>query len=279
MSYLYARIRKRTSKDKNRKILQTDEQIYAYSKTMVLEKTPYCQESLLDEGSWYYIEDFSKSKHVIGLINEEFSSVDFDNISKDEIGQIEYLFSISEDGSEMYFQKIGKAALVSKKRISWLSGQFEYSAESPSIVINEHPDAVYNKLEDVLYFKTIPSITGIFPDIADLYREATKEETEAFFKMDFLTIDGLTVEQVNQPNLKRIALIKEVLDSMTKKDQNSIIKYISDYCDDLSDGKGSFVVKNNEDLKLVLYGVDQRFYTTPVGREQRIANSIIKMKK
>ena len=41
--------------------------------------------------------------------------------------------------------------------------------------------------------------------------------------------------------------------------------------------KNSFIVKSNEDLSLVLYGIGQRFYTTPVGGEKRIANSVIKL--
>ena len=36
----------------------------------------------------------------------------------------------------------------------------------------------------------------------------------------------------------------------------------------ISNGKNSFVVKNNEELSLVLYGIGQRFYTTPVDGEK-----------
>ena len=35
---------------------------------------------------------------------------------------------------------------------------------------------------------------------------------------------------------------------------------------------------SEDELKMVLFGIEQRFYTTPVGDEKRIANSVIPMK-
>ena len=36
-----------------------------------------------------------------------------------------------------------------------------------------------------------------------------------------------------------------------------------------------FAVNSEDELKLLLYGIEQRFYTTLVGGERRIANSVI----
>jgi hypothetical protein len=36
----------------------------------------------------------------------------------------------------------------------------------------------------------------------------------------------------------------------------------------------SFSISNEEDLKKLLYGIEQRYYTTKVGNEKRLANSI-----
>lgn len=40
----------------------------------------------------------------------------------------------------------------------------------------------------------------------------------------------------------------------------------------------AFLVGSKDEFKMVLFGIEQRFYTTPVGDEKRIANSVILMK-
>lgn len=69
----------------------------------------------------------------------------------------------------------------------------------------------------------------------------------------------------------------ETLKHLNKKQKKEIYGYIAEYCPGLSDGKSKFIVSSNEDLALVLYGIEQRFYTTPIDEEKRIANSVIKL--
>ena len=38
-----------------------------------------------------------------------------------------------------------------------------------------------------------------------------------------------------------------------------------------------FEISNDDELKLLLYGIEQRFYTTPFGYEKRLANSVTAM--
>ena len=53
---------------------------------------------------------------------------------------------------------------------------------------------------------------------------------------------------------------------------------MSEYWDKKSKD-GIYEITNNKDLEYLLYGIEQRFYTTKVGDERRIANSIIKLKQ
>lgn len=39
--------------------------------------------------------------------------------------------------------------------------------------------------------------------------------------------------------------------------------------------KGIFTIGNEEDMKFLLLGIEQRYYTTPMIKENRIANSIM----
>lgn len=277
MSFLYARIKQRGNQEKIRKILQTDDVLYDCAATLVLEQIPYSQDSILDEGAWYYIGSFSSTRHCIDILAKDINSVDYNSLTDEEFHQLDYIFSISDDHNELYFQNIGKASLIQRKRFISFGNRFEYYPNSSSVVINPVPDAIYIKSDDTLFFRKLPSITSIFPEISDLYREATNEETEQFLKMDFIIPEGITAELVKTPNRKRIAMAMGILNTLSKSEKKEIYHYIAEYCPGISNGKNRFHVKTNDDLTLVLYGIEQRFYTTPVGDEKRIANSVIKI--
>ena len=65
------------------------------------------------------------------------------------------------------------------------------------------------------------------------------------------------------------------LNALSDTDRKNIFAYIGDYCPELQADEGSFEVGTEEDMKKLLFGIEQRFYTTPVGGEKRIANSVI----
>lgn len=56
---------------------------------------------------------------------------------------------------------------------------------------------------------------------------------------------------------------------------DNIFSYIGEYCPSLKTPDNKFAVNSEDELKLLLYGIEQRFYTTLVGGERRLANSVI----
>jgi hypothetical protein len=111
-----------------------------------------------------------------------------------------------------------------------------------------------------------------------LYREATDEEVYNFLNCNFISLHlGYDVPNVKTPNRKRIALAKATLDRLSDADRSLIFSYVEEYCPSLSRVDGAFKIGGEEDLKLLLYGIEQRFYTTPVGGEKRLANSVISL--
>ncbi len=57
------------------------------------------------------------------------------------------------------------------------------------------------------------------------------------------------------------------------------MQLIRDYCPDLiaEEDSSKFKIASERNLKLLLYGLDQRLYTMLAGKEKRIANSIKKL--
>ena len=162
--------------------------------------------------------------------------------------------------------------MVSKKCILCLGEDFEYKADRREIVINTIPDAIYNKTTDVLYFKRLESITSIFRGIDQLYKEATEEETTQFLANDFIQLkQDYNASKVKTANRKRIALAQKTLESLDADSRRNIFTYIGEYCPELKVSETSFEIGDEEELKMLLYGIEQRFYTTIVGGEKRIA--------
>jgi len=109
--------------------------------------------------------------------------------------------------------------------------------------------------------------------------EATEEETIKFLNEHFIVLkNGFSSENVKKNNRKRIALAIDTLSHLKKTEQEQIFSYIGDYCPNLKNSNDSFEIGNEDDLKMLLWGIEQRFYTTPIKKEKRVANSIITLK-
>lgn len=274
MSQIYVKIRQRGEDNKYRKVLSTDKSIYVASTELIQSSIPYSARTLLEEGDWFLIENFSKTKFALDIIRDRFDPVDFDMLAAADYNRIAYIFI--EEQENIYFQNVTKSKLVRRKRIVHIGEEFKYDEGGMSIILNDIPDALYVRAEDTIYFRRLASITGIFQGIDQLYREATELETEKFLKRSFITLKShFSSDQVKTANRKRIALAEDTLSCLQESEQKKIFSYIGDYCPGLKCEDGSFEIGDENDLKLLLFGIEQRFYTTPVGNEKRIANSVI----
>lgn len=236
---------------------------------------PYNPDHNLDEDSWFKIEEFSNKAFCIEILKIDYDSKDYDDLTKDNFSKIAYLFSVQ--GDDFYFQKITPSLFV--KRKSLVFGEAAKLEQSQTrLVINALPDAVYFKAPDTLIFRKLATISSIFKGIDELYREATKEEVEQFLGESFIELSNdYNVDKVSKPNRKRIGLAIKTLEAMSDDDKANMLNYIDGYCDQklkYDQQNGKFEISTDDELKLLVYGIEQRFYTTPFGQEKRIANSV-----
>jgi hypothetical protein len=229
----------------------------------------------LDEDAWFKIEQFSQQAYCIDLLMEEFNSTDLDNITREQFSKITYLCAVQDE--DFYFQKITPSLFVRKKFIAF--GEIAKIEQNDTrLVINSQPDAVYFKTLDTLIFRNLPSISSIFNGIDQLYKEATNEEVESLLNQPFIELgNNYDKNKVSKPNRKRIALAAFTLAGLSEEDKNKLPSYIKDYCGQtltFNDEEKKFQISSDNDLKMLLYGIEQRFYTTPFGHEKRLANSV-----
>ena len=274
MNQVYVKIRLRGKANKYRKLLSTDENLYCSPDELIESSCPYTPGATLETGEWFKISEFSEKDFSIEITQKDYETVDYDSLQKAEYSQVDYLFAKIDDN--LFFQNISKSKLVKKKGILGFGEGYRYERETAILFINEYPDAIYIPAEDALYFQRLEPIASIFGGISELYREATEHEVEEFLQNDFIDLtDGFESSKVKVANRKRIAMAMDTLSKMHDDDKKQIFAYICDYCPDIVTPEQKFKVGSEENLKIVLFGIEQRFYTTLVGGEKRIANSVV----
>ncbi len=236
----------------------------------------YSPDHNLDEDAWFRIEGFSNQSYCIDLLKQNFDSKDYDDLPKDKFSKTSYICAVQ--GKDFYFQKITPSLFVSKKMITF--GEVAEIEQSDSrLVVNTLPDAIYIKATDTLVFRNLATISSIFKGIDILYKEATNVEVEEFLDESFIELaNDYDMGKVTKPNRKRIALAMATLKSLSDQDREGMFSYIDDYCKQklkFDADNSKFEITTDNELKLLLYGIEQRFYTTPFGQEKRLANSVV----
>lgn len=273
MSYLMVKLK---GEENHKKILKLDEDnslFPAYDTTYTQEYDP---KYILDEEECFTLNRFSERSYFIDILKRDFSDVEYNTLTEIKESKIEFILWIDE--SSYYFQRVTPSQIVERKFLNFNRNQL--IEDGPSLVIKDKADAFYDKESDVLYFKNLNAIKGIFPGIDYLFREATEEEVKVFLNQDFIKLDNhYGVDSVKTYNRKRIALVNSLLNQMDKNQLDSTLEYVRKYCNDLKfdDNDQKFILESEGDLKSLVFGIDQRFYTTEVSREKRLANSVTKL--
>ena len=275
MNQLIAKIRDRGQKNNKLRKVISDETVFTLPENLN-DAIVYNPSTLLEDEEWYVISHCSGTPYCLDfLMDDEFDSVDYEQLDLASFEKLDFIFSYQE--GIYYFQNISKSQLVKKKLISF-GERFNFESNNKSIVIKDVADAIYVKSEDKLYFRKLSSISSIFHGIDQLHREATEEETAKFLNQDFIKLEeGFSSVDVKTSNRKRIALALDTLNNYCDEDKKTVFAYIKDYCPELTATEDSFSIADENDLKMLLFGIEQRFYTTPVGEEKRLANSILKI--
>lgn len=259
--------------------LLSNKNLFATINVRVDTCIPYTPDHNLDEEAWFKIESFSEKKYCTPLLTTPFDSKEYDDLDRKLFPDIQFIFSFQN--GDFYFQKVTPSLFLRRKMIVF-GDVATIEAGDDRLVINDMPDAVYIKKSDALIFRNLATISSIFPGIDELYREATQGEVKEFLNNNFISLsNGFSASKVSKPNTKRIALAITTLNALPAKDRKGMLKYIDGYCGDkvkFDKASSTFDICDDDALKFLVYGIEQRFYTTQFGQERRLANSIVALK-
>jgi len=229
----------------------------------------------LDEDAWFKLDQFSQQPYCIDWLTKDFVSSEYDNLPKAKFSKIAYLCAVQSNA--YYLQKVTPKQFVTRKIIAF--GEVAALEQSDGrLVVNALPDAIYLKETDILIFRNLATISSIFKGIDVLYKEATEVEVGSFLDESFIELSGgYNVANVSKPNRKRVALAMNTLASMSSDDKAEMLSYIHGYTEEklnFDQENGKYEIASDNQLKHLLYGIEQRFYTAPFSKEKRLANSI-----
>jgi hypothetical protein len=266
-NYIFGKVKR---KQNLFRILETDEEVYNIT-DLILNGIDYNPATLIEDEEVYQLTNFSDSGYSFDFLTNEINTVEHDQITKADLKKLSFICTVQDDF--YFFQIINTSYFISKK---WFSiDELTLETEKPIITINPFADAIYNKSNDTLYFKKLTYAQKIFKGMDQLYKEATEAETQSFLQSDFIDLSQqFGANQVTIPNRKRIALVTETLSRLTDDEKIAIYDYTNQY-GKVTYEDGKFKIETDDDLKFVLWGIEQRFYTTHIGGEKRVANSII----
>jgi hypothetical protein len=266
-NYIYGKAKR---KQNIFRIIETESEVYNIS-NLVLNGIDYNPSTLIEEEELYQVTSFSQTEFSLDFINNELDSVNYDQITQEDLKKLSFIITVQDN--LYFFQIININFFISKK---WFSiAELTLETDKPIITINPFADAIYNKETDTLYFKKLASVQKIFKGMDQLYKEATAEETNSFLNSEFIDVNpNFSAQNVTVPNRKRIALVNETLSRLNEDEKQSIYNYTNQY-GQVSYENVKFKIDTDDDLKFVLWGIEQRFYTTPIGGEKRVANSVI----
>lgn len=271
MNYLLAKVNDR--EEKYRKLLSDDNVVFNLPDSLKNEKE-YDPEAKLEEDEWFVTHNFSQQKYCIDLLKTPIDTTSYKQLNIIKHEKIDYICSI-QNGNQYFFQRLYKSSRLLNKKFVHLGDDIKLREAKNEIIINESPDALYLSETDCLYFRKLETISPIFRGIDILFKEATQEEIDEFMRKSFIRIgDKYKDKSVGKANRRRIAMAMSILSDFTYKQVTEVFKYTDEYYPDLKYDGEKFQIDSEDDLRFLLFGIEQRFYTTPVTKQKRVASAV-----
>lgn len=260
-------------------VLSQEEEIYSLPD---LDNThAYDDEYKLEAEQWFVVEEFNQKNYCPDLLRNPFDPTAYDVLPRNQYPKLDYVLAVQTDHRLFCFQKITSSKVLQKRMLSFSMNEDPALLDAGYlIVLSEVPDAIYDAATHQLYFRNLSAITTIFKGIDELYREATDEETQAFMETELLQVaPEYTIDKVKKANRQRIKAAMEKYNAFTPEQKQAIPPYLRSYCPTLTfdEATGRFQISNEKELTELLNGLNQRYYTTEIDGERRLANSVTRL--
>lgn len=227
-----------------------------------------------EANQWFKIDGFDQKEGFLPLLAQQINVADLESLDRQQYDNIEFIAFF--DQGRYYMQKITRGNYLKKKWFSWDGDILRYQEDEGIIYINPVPNCIYDTNTRAIYFMDIAKAYGIFSNLKLDYKAATDDEANRFLQSDIVDAQTLPIEKVGVSNRKRITSILTKYEAYTPNEKDTLKEYIKKSVGanlDFDDNAKKFVVNTDTQLRLLLYGIQQRFYMPPLEDEVQVATS------
>lgn len=227
-----------------------------------------------EANQWFKIDGFDQKEGFLPLLAQQINAADLESLDRQQYDNIEFIAFF--DQGRYYMQKITRGNYLKKKWFSWDGDILRYQEDEGIIYINPVPNCIYDTNTRAIYFMDIAKAYGIFSNLKLDYKAATDDEANRFLQSDIVDAQTLPVEKVGVSNRKRITSILAKYEAYSSNEKATLREYIKKSVGgnlDFDDKDKKFVVNTDTQLRLLLYGIQQRFYMPPLEDEVQVATS------
>lgn len=224
---------------------------------------------------WFRIESLKNTEYFNNLFATSVETGELQTIAADKLDDIKF-FAYFSNG-KFYIQRMLSGCYIKKASFWTMGNNIQFSNDNKMVTINPISDGIYDVENDVLYFQELNRLYNIFHNIKKEYVQGTSDVVDNFLTNDMIRISGdFSVEKVSLSNRKRIYDVAQTYNAYSAEQRNELKRYIHEYCsEDLEydDNNNAFNVHDDVELRLLLFGMQMRFYKQPLVCEVQVATS------
>lgn len=235
-----------------------------------------------DSGQWFYVDSFNEKEGFLSLLDMDFDVVELESLSREQFDSCQIDFIAYYHENRYYIQKFTRGNFMKKKWFAWNGEAVNYFEDDGLIYLNPVPNCIYDNTNHRIYFLDIAKAYSLFGNLKLDYKEATDDETTQMLQSDIILADGLDVSDVGVSNRKRITSIFKKYNNYDADNRETLKQYIREKVGQnlqFDEDAGKFIITNDTQLRLLLYGIQQRFYQPPLEEEVQVATATTGLSK
>ena len=224
---------------------------------------------------WFRIENLRNTEYFNELFGNPIEAGELTTINVNQLDDIKYISYYADN--KFYIQRILTGCYIKKAGFWSMGDRIQFSNDNKIVTINPIPDGVYDLNTDILYFQEINRLYNIFSSIKNEYVQGTSTSIQEFLSNDLISLgDDFSEENVSLSNRKRISEVARVYNAYSDVQKDDLKRYINEFSNgdlEYNEHENKFKIKSDVDLRLLLFGVQMRFYKQPLNEEVQVATS------
>lgn len=224
---------------------------------------------------WFRIENFRSTEYFNEIFANHIDAGELTTIHVNQLDDIKYFAYYTDN--KFYIQRMLTGCYI-KKAGFWSTGDtIEFANDNKMVTINPIPDGVYDLNSDTLYFLELNRLYSIFSNIKNEYVQGTSGSIHEFLANDIISLDeNFSEGKVSLSNRKRISEVARVYNAYSMEQKEELKNYICQFSHgdlEYNEHERKFSIKNDIDLRLLLFGMQMRFYKQPLNDDVQVATS------